>query len=172
MADSDLEHDPIDDLVDHLEALLGSQRKVRQWKPKGIGAGVAGGDFHWRDYAQGDGGRATNVKYPEAETDWDIFIASPNHMTRVLWERPTPTNGLPPALAEETGMPGVGVMIWRRGEGRGPMWQGTVGEFLGRPDYQNGTWLIDGGWGGPPGPIEVDWIDGAWVDQGHLGERR
>ncbi|KKN88154.1 hypothetical protein LCGC14_0252260 [marine sediment metagenome] len=81
-------------------------------------------------------------------------------------------NGLPTTLAAETGTLGVGVAIWRRGEGRGPMWKGTVGEFLNRSDYQSGTWLIDGGWGGPPGPIEVDWVDGQWVSQGYLGERR
>lgn len=75
-------------------------------------------------------------------------------------------------LIEERGMLLAGVAIWRRGEGAGPLWVGTVGEFLDRPDYQSGTWLIDGGWGGPPGPIEVDWIDGEWIDQGHLGGRR
>lgn len=78
---------------------------------------------------------------------------------------------LPDSLKDEAGMPSVGVAIWRRGEVSTPR-EGTVGEFLERPDNQSGTWLIDGGWGGPPGPVEVDWIDGAWVDQGHLGVRR
>lgn len=75
-------------------------------------------------------------------------------------------------IVEERGMPGVGVAIWRRGEDRDDMWRGSVGEFLGRPDRQWGTWLIDGGWGGPPGPREVDWIEGEWIDQGYLGEER
>jgi len=33
----------------------------------------------------------------------------------------------------------------------------TVAEFLSEPKNQAGTWLIDGGWGGPPGPIHVRW---------------
>lgn len=78
---------------------------------------------------------------------------------------------LPGSLKDEAGMLGSGVAIWRRGE-ECTMWHATVGEFLDRPDTQGGTWLIDGGWGGPPGPLEVDWIDGVWINQGFLGERR
>lgn len=82
-----------------------------------------------------------------------------------------PLGQLRKQLIEEAGLGCFSVAIWRRGHNP-LMWDGTVGEFLERSDNQSGTWLIDGGWGGPPGPIEVDWIDGEWIDQGHLGERR
>lgn len=64
-----------------------------------------------------------------------------------------------------------GVFIWRQGESEtlaNPRTRKmvTVGEFLGRPDNQSGSWLIDAGWGGPPGPIRVRWVDGDWVYDG------
>ena len=76
-------------------------------------------------------------------------------------------------IAEE----GLGfVCIWRLGEhniatcngvGAG---MGTVGLWLSGPDHQSGTWLIDGGWGGPPGavPIHVRWndVEKAWENLG------
>lgn len=111
----------------------------------------------------------------------EITLRELAFMTRYRWRADDPEanndrvrslTGLGNSLVEETGMPGVGVNIWRRGEGRWPLWRGTVGAFLSRPEYQNGTWLIDGGWGGPPGPIEVDWVDGRWVNQGYCGRRR
>ena len=47
----------------------------------------------------------------------------------------------------------------------------SVGEFLSRPENQCGTWRIDGGWGGPPGPVEVEWCDHCrrWINGGFLG---
>ena len=68
------------------------------------------------------------------------------------------------------------VCIWRkRGD---PLDDGSehsrkvsVGEFLSNPNNQMGTWLIDGGWGGPPGPIHVRWNDkiGEWEHGGFNG---
>lgn len=47
----------------------------------------------------------------------------------------------------------------------------TVGEFLSRPENQRGVWLIDGGWGGPPGPIHVRWNEqtNEWENGGFCG---
>ena len=47
----------------------------------------------------------------------------------------------------------------------------TVGEFLLDPANQSGTWLIDGGWGGPPGPIYVRWNGTFWEHGGYGGYR-
>lgn len=76
---------------------------------------------------------------------------------------------LPQNLIDEKGMPGVGVAYkWLNGPKGGEVgyFQETVGEWLSRPENQGGTWLIDGGWGGPPGPLRVDWANGAWVSRG------
>lgn len=47
----------------------------------------------------------------------------------------------------------------------------SVAEFLSNPANQVGTWLIDGGWGGPPGPIHVRWNahKGVWENGGFGG---
>lgn len=47
----------------------------------------------------------------------------------------------------------------------------TVGEFLSKPENQQGVWLIDGGWGGPPGPIYVRWNNNIseWENGGFCG---
>jgi hypothetical protein len=79
-------------------------------------------------------------------------------------------------LRNERGMPPIGVAIWRQGD-RGDdvnYVTTTVEEFLSKPENQAGTWLIDGGWGGPPGPIHVDWDETAqaWINQGFCGHRR
>ena len=52
------------------------------------------------------------------------------------------------------------VCIWReRGdpldEGGDSRVEMSVGEFLSIDKNKKGVWLIDGGWGGPPGPIHV-----------------
>ena len=48
----------------------------------------------------------------------------------------------------------------------------TVEEFLSKPENFGGTWLIDGGWGGPPGPIRVDWLNSQsrWQSRGYSAE--
>lgn len=50
-------------------------------------------------------------------------------------------------------------------------WQGTVGEFLNNTENQSGLWCIDGGWGGPPGAIQVRWNDSLkeWENGGFCG---
>ena len=75
-------------------------------------------------------------------------------------------------LANETGMPDLGVCIWRKGEIAGNrLFKGTVGEFLSKPENQSGTWLIDGGWGGPPGAIHVRFNEKTllWENGGFCG---
>lgn len=75
---------------------------------------------------------------------------------------------LPSSLINETGM-SVGVCIWRDGDhGDHTYRKCSVGEFLSRPENQSGDWYIDGGWGGPPGPIRVQWIlpEGPWINLG------
>ena len=75
---------------------------------------------------------------------------------------------LPEVLLNERGMPGSGVAIWRLGE---PIHyiKDTVASFLLTTENQSDTWLIDGGWGGPPGPIHVEWIGDKWVNRGFCG---
>lgn len=85
-----------------------------------------------------------------------------------------------PSLRDERGMP-CGpereplCSIWRRGQvGDSPTYRCgmSVGEFLSDPQNQSGTWLIDGGWGGPPGPIHVRWHEsGYWENGGYCGRR-
>lgn len=81
-------------------------------------------------------------------------------------------NKLPQTLIDERGMPGIGVSITRRGQKSGGMQRCSVGEFLSLPENQSGGWLIDGGWGGPPGPIYVHWDNGVWVNWGFCGHIR
>jgi hypothetical protein len=75
---------------------------------------------------------------------------------------------LPPSLNHESGMPGIGVAIWRKGK---PAYyeKESVGIFLSRPENQSGDWYIDGGWGGPPGPIVVRWDGSEWIYGGFCG---
>lgn len=82
-------------------------------------------------------------------------------------------------LANEKGMPGIGVSIKRKyndsthQQPEKTMHQCTVGEFLSHPENQCGTWCIDGGWGGPPGPIHVRWNERTqeWENGGFCGAR-
>jgi hypothetical protein len=48
----------------------------------------------------------------------------------------------------------------------------NVEQFLSKPENFGGTWLIDGGWGGPPGPIRVDWLarELRWQCRGYSAE--
>jgi hypothetical protein len=50
----------------------------------------------------------------------------------------------------------------------------NVEQFLSEPENFGGTWLIDGGWGGPPGPIRVDWLasESRWQCRGYSAECR
>jgi len=73
-------------------------------------------------------------------------------------------------LQAERGM-GGGVCIWRKDRSEDHFWPATVGEFLSNPARQSGTWLIDGGWGGPPGPIHVRWNGEYWENGGFCGGR-
>lgn len=75
------------------------------------------------------------------------------------------------SLIDEAGGSFGFVCIWRRGETGDDARKCTVGEWLSRPENQSGTWLIDGGWGGPPGPIHVRWDESAqaWENGGYCG---
>lgn len=80
------------------------------------------------------------------------------------------------ALAKEDGGGYGFVCIWRKKEDdpnkeHDRAFKGTVGEFLMKPENQKGTWLIDGGWGGPPGAIHVRWNDRKkeWENGGYCG---
>jgi hypothetical protein len=76
-------------------------------------------------------------------------------------------------LIEEAGGDFGFVLIWRSGDKGDCARKCTVGEFLSQPENQSGTWLIDGGWGGPPGPIHVRWNDAhqCWDNGGFCGHR-
>lgn len=85
-------------------------------------------------------------------------------------DEPTdPCRMLPASLQEEKGMGGF-VCIWRMPrDGSDIARHCSVGEFLSRPENFGGAWYIDGGWGGPPGPIRVYWDDvaKAWRNHGY-----
>ena len=76
---------------------------------------------------------------------------------------------LPPTLARENGGGFGFVCIWRMPrDGSDSARRCTVAEFLSLPENAGGSWYIDGGWGGPPGPIRVDWDEAAqaWRNRG------
>ena len=73
---------------------------------------------------------------------------------------------LPAGLRKESGMPGVGVCIWRDDRSVEFCGETTVEDFLSREENCSGEWFIDGGWGGPPGPIKVHWNGKVWIDEG------
>lgn len=85
---------------------------------------------------------------------------------------------LPETLVAERGFPLEGgrcVWIGRKGgAGQDENYRHgvTVGEFLSQPENQSGVWCVDGGWGGPPGPIHVAWVDGRWQSWGFCGRSR
>jgi hypothetical protein len=91
-------------------------------------------------------------------------------MTRTIEEQIGKT------LAIEDGGAFGFVCIWRKpgdplDDGSDHARTCTVGEFLSLPENQKGTWLIDGGWGGPPGPIHVRWNKNTseWENGGFVG---
>jgi hypothetical protein len=76
---------------------------------------------------------------------------------------------LPETLIKENGGSYGFVCIWRMPrDGKESAMKCSVGEFLSCTENQNGSWYIDGGWGGPPGAIRVDWDQelSAWVNRG------
>jgi len=75
-------------------------------------------------------------------------------------------DNLSDVLRKEKGIPGIGVCIWRQDRSVEFCKYLPVEEFLSREENQSGEWLIDGGWGGPPGPIKVVWKDGKWENHG------
>lgn len=82
------------------------------------------------------------------------------------------------ALAKEDGGFFGFVSIWRQkddplDDNSDSARKCTVGEFLSQPKNQAGTWLIDGGWGGPPGPVHVRWNEETkeWENGGFCGRR-
>ena len=80
---------------------------------------------------------------------------------------------LPKSLVSESGGGFGFVCIWRPGSHGPSDRKCTVGEWLSISDNQSGTWLIDGGWGGPPGPIHVRWNaeQQVWENGGYCGRR-
>jgi hypothetical protein len=78
---------------------------------------------------------------------------------------------LPKVLVDERGGGFGFVCIWRSGDHGASGRKCSVGEWLSNPDNQSGAWLIDGGWGGPPGPIHVRWNEEqkAWENGGFCG---
>ncbi|EPC6068888.1 hypothetical protein M8U49_06850 [Enterobacter hormaechei] len=65
-------------------------------------------------------------------------------------------------LANENGGGYGFVCIWRKkgdplDDGSNHARHCSVGEFLSIQENQKGEWLIDGGWGAPPGAIRVRW---------------
>jgi hypothetical protein len=74
---------------------------------------------------------------------------------------------LPESLIAEDGGGFGFVCIWRLGVSGDSARECAVGEFLSRPENQSGAWLIDGGWGSPPGPIQVRWNGVEWENRGH-----
>ena len=76
-------------------------------------------------------------------------------------------------LANENGGRCGFVCIWRKDQKSNRDIKCYVWEWLGKAENQNGTWFIDGGWGGPPGPIHVRWNERTkeWENGGYCGER-
>ena len=80
-------------------------------------------------------------------------------------------------LSKENGGGYGFVCIWRKSgdplaiDGDDAARKCTVGEFLNRLENQKGLWLIDGGWGCPPGAIHVRWNDEKeeWENGGFCG---
>jgi len=77
-------------------------------------------------------------------------------------------NNLPKTLLDENGGGFGFVCIWRAGQKEDSARKCTVGGFLSIEENQSGSWFIDGGWGGPPGPVMVRWDYDSkkWLNKG------
>lgn len=75
---------------------------------------------------------------------------------------------LPEQLRKENGGGFGFVCIWRKDNHEDTARKCTVEEWLSMPENFGGEWLIDGGWGGPPGPIKVRWNEdkACWENLG------
>lgn len=82
-----------------------------------------------------------------------------------------PLREISETLLQENGGSFGFVCIWRKGDSGETARRMTVGEFLADPQNQSGDWYIDGGWGGPPGPIVVRWNGSHWINGGYCGHR-
>jgi hypothetical protein len=70
-------------------------------------------------------------------------------------------------------LPDKGVCIWRKDKpneffSNNMIFDKSVEWFLSKEENCNGEWLIDGGWGYPPGPVRVYWEDGFWKTSGFV----
>lgn len=79
------------------------------------------------------------------------------------------TDNIPKQILEEKGMPSVGVCFWREDRREPTKTAKSVKEFLEDPANQKGFWLMDGGWGGPPGPVVLKYhrFMGVWTFHGY-----
>jgi len=75
-------------------------------------------------------------------------------------------SSLPDSLRNENGSGFGFVCIWRIDDEGEDARTCTVEEWLSKPENFGGEWLIDGGWGGPPGPIKVRWDGEKWQNLG------
>lgn len=96
-------------------------------------------------------------------------------LTTPVWEcpefeavDPTALRHLPGRLINDAGPPDCCVYFERPNRTQAHEWKGTVGGFLCIPDHFGGTWHIDAGQGGPPGPMVVEWdnVEHCWEYQG------
>lgn len=62
---------------------------------------------------------------------------------------------------------GLHVCIWRPDKSVDAKTK-SLRDFLAKEENYGGDWHIDGGWGGPPGPIKVSWDDdeSCWINKG------
>lgn len=106
---------------------------------------------------------------PSESKDYVVVALIQGHKSSTP-ERQSIFREISQGLQAEKGMGGVS--IWRQDKSENYFYEGSVGDFLSDSANQFGTWMIDGGWGGPPGPIVVRWnSDGFWENGGFGGFR-
>lgn len=66
-------------------------------------------------------------------------------------------------------LPPTWLVSFFRINGIGGNFNESVESFLSKPENFGGSWMIDGGWGGPPGPVVVRWDEAArcWDQLGY-----